>query len=38
MEKNEMGWVCSTYGEGKGVYMVLMGKPGGKRPLGETQA
>jgi hypothetical protein len=21
------------YGEGRGVYMVLVGKPGGKRPL-----
>ena len=25
-------------GEGRGVYRVLVGKPGGKRPLGETQA
>ena len=25
---------CSTYGEKRGVYRVLVGKPGGKRPLG----
>jgi len=24
-------------GEGRGVYRVLVGKPEGKRPLGETQ-
>jgi hypothetical protein len=28
-----MGGVCSTDGEGKGVYRVLVGKPEGKRPL-----
>jgi hypothetical protein len=31
--KNEMGGACSVYGEGRGVYRVLVGKPGGKRPL-----
>jgi hypothetical protein len=29
-----MGGACSSDGEGKGVYRVLVGKPGGKRPLG----
>jgi len=33
IEKNEMGRACSGYGGG-GVYRVLVGKPGGKRPLG----
>jgi len=28
-----MGGACSTYGEGRGVYRVLVGKPEGKRPL-----
>ena len=26
---------CSTYGERRGVYRVLMGKPEGKRPFGD---
>jgi hypothetical protein len=29
-----MGGVCSTYGERRGVYSILVGKPEGKRPLG----
>ena len=28
-----MRGACSTYGESKGVYRVLVGKPEGKRPL-----
>jgi len=28
-----MGRACSTYVERSGVYRVLVGKPGGKRPL-----
>ena len=28
-----MGGACSTYGEGRGVHKVLVGKPEGKRPL-----
>jgi hypothetical protein len=28
-----MGCECSVYGEEKGVYRVLVGKPEGKRPL-----
>jgi len=35
IEKNEMGVAC--IGEKRGVYRVLVGKPEGKRPLGETQ-
>jgi len=29
-----MGGECSAYGEKRGVYRVLVGKPQGKRPLG----
>ena len=29
-----MGGACSTYGERRGVYRVLVGKPEGKRSLG----
>jgi hypothetical protein len=32
-----MGGACSTYGEGRGVYRVLVGKPEGKRPLGRPR-
>jgi hypothetical protein len=28
-----MGGACSSDGEGRGVYRVLVGKPEGKRPL-----
>jgi hypothetical protein len=28
-----MGGACSAYGEGRGVYRVLVGKPEEKRPL-----
>jgi len=31
---NEMCGTCSAYGERRGVYRVLVGKSGGKRPLG----
>jgi hypothetical protein len=37
IEKIEMGGACSMYGEGRGVYRVLMGKPEGKRPLGRPR-
>jgi hypothetical protein len=33
---NEMGGACSTYGERRGAYRVLVGKPEGKGPLGRT--
>jgi hypothetical protein len=29
-----MGEACNTYGERRGEYTVLAGKPEGKRPLG----
>ena len=32
-----MGGTCSTYGDRKGVYRVLVGKPEGKRPLGRPR-
>jgi hypothetical protein len=35
--ENEMGWACGACGEGRGVYMVLAGKPEGKRPLGRPR-
>jgi hypothetical protein len=34
IEKNEMSRDCSAYGERRGVYRVLVGKPEGKRPMG----
>jgi hypothetical protein len=34
---NELGEVCSTYGEGSGMYRGLVGKPEGKRPLGRPR-
>ena len=37
IEKNEMNGACSTYGERYGSYMVLVGKPEGKRPLGKRR-
>jgi hypothetical protein len=32
-----MGGACSSDGEGKGVYRVLVRKPEGKRPLGRPR-
>jgi len=32
-----MGGACSAYGDKRGVYRVLMGKPEGKRPLGRPR-
>jgi hypothetical protein len=29
-----MGRACSTHGEKRHAYRILVGKPGGKRPLG----
>jgi hypothetical protein len=37
IEKNEMGTACSADGEERGVYRVLVRKPGGKRPLGRPR-
>jgi hypothetical protein len=30
-----IGVACRTYGERRGVYRVLVGKPEGKKPLGK---
>ena len=32
-----MDGACSAYGEGRGVYRVLVGKPEGRRPLGRPR-
>ena len=32
-----MGGACSGMGDGRGVYRVLMGKPGERRPLGRPR-
>jgi hypothetical protein len=32
-----MGGACSTYGERRGAYRVLVGNPKGKRPLGRLR-
>jgi hypothetical protein len=32
-----MGGTCSAYGERRGVYSVLVGKPAGERPLGRPR-
>ena len=32
-----MGRACSTYGESRVAYRVLVGKPEGKRPLGRPR-
>ena len=37
IKKNAMGRACSTYGERRGIYRVLVGKPEGKRPLGRCR-
>jgi hypothetical protein len=37
IEKKEKDGACSTYGESRGAYGVLVGKPEGKRPLGRPR-
>jgi hypothetical protein len=37
IEKNELGGVCSTYGERESVYGVVVGKRAGKRQLGRPR-
>jgi len=37
IEKNEMVGACSTYGERRGLYTVLVGKPERQRPLGRPR-
>jgi hypothetical protein len=34
MKKSEMGGTCSAYGARRDVYMIFVGKPEGKSPLG----
>jgi hypothetical protein len=36
IKNNEMGRTIRTYGERRGAYSVLVGKPGGGRPLGRS--
>jgi len=33
-----VGDACSTYGERRDVYRVLVGKPEGKRPIGRPKS
>jgi hypothetical protein len=35
--ENGMGRVCSTNGEKRNAYRILVGKPEGKRPLGRPR-
>ena len=37
IKKNEMGGTRSTYGERRGAYRVLVGRPEVKRPFGRTR-
>jgi hypothetical protein len=37
MMEDEMGRVCSTIGEKRNAYRILVGKPEGKRPLGRRR-
>jgi hypothetical protein len=37
IKKTEIGRECSMYGEKRGAYRVLVGKPEGRRPLGRSR-
>jgi hypothetical protein len=37
IEKNVMGEACSTYGEKRRAYRILVGRPEGRRPLGRSR-
>jgi len=37
IQKDEVGGVCSLYGERRGLYGVLMGKRAGNRPFGRPR-
>jgi len=37
IEKNEIGRAGSTYGERRGSYRILVGRPVGRRPLGRPR-
>jgi hypothetical protein len=38
IEKNEMGETCSSDGEWRGVYGILVREPEGNRPLGKPRS
>jgi hypothetical protein len=38
IKKNEMSGACSTYGENRNGYRVVVRKPEGKRPLGRPSS
>jgi hypothetical protein len=37
VKKTEMGRTCGAYGERRGAYRALVGKPEGRRPLGRPR-
>jgi hypothetical protein len=37
VKEDEMGRACSTNGRKRNAYMILVGKPEGKRPLGRPR-
>jgi hypothetical protein len=37
VKEDEMGGACSTNGEKRNVYRILVGKPEGNRPLGRPR-
>jgi hypothetical protein len=37
IKNTEMGWAFGCKGERRGAYVVLVGKPAGKRPLGRLR-
>jgi hypothetical protein len=37
LKEDEMGRACSTNGETRNAYRILVGKPEGKRPLGRPR-
>jgi hypothetical protein len=37
IKKTDMGGECSTHGESRGAYRVLVEKPEGRRPLGRPR-
>jgi hypothetical protein len=37
VKEDEMGKACSTYGEKRNAYRILVGKPERKRPLGRPR-
>jgi hypothetical protein len=37
IEKDEMGGACSKYGEKRGAYRILVGRPEVRRPLGRPR-